>query len=258
MKPSLFAVANVTVRREVHHFLHQAPHQNRGVLDQGWNCRDHALLTALLVHWAGHPTALMHGKAMFLIGPRGGKAGFGIEQKPHSWGAIENMGLIDLSIKKEAHDGSAELKLPFEAVFANETLPRGRGEVRPLKDEATYQRMVAEGSNRPGVSWILYVLERGELLDQGHIVYSGRWINSSLTDELKSRYGDAECAYAALFLHLIELCAGNKQSFSGMERWKAWGRLMESAHDPVHEAISRVQARLPLSEAAPQGLARDA
>ena len=39
--------------REIHHFLWMEPFYNRGQLDQGWNCRDHALVTALVIAMRG-------------------------------------------------------------------------------------------------------------------------------------------------------------------------------------------------------------
>jgi hypothetical protein len=209
-------------------------------------------MTALIVHSQGVPAALMHGKAIFLVGPRGSKGGFGMEQNPHSWAAVEHRGIVDVSLKKEVLLEGTQIKFPFFAVAASETVPGGKGKVLLVRDESKYQQLIAEGSKRKGASMLIYFTIRGEELDRGHIIYSDRWINSTLTDDLRRRYGRANEAYAALLVHLIELFQGEVRSIADSERWAAWDTLMSRQNEALPKAVSLVQKRLPLPEAVAQ------
>jgi hypothetical protein len=243
-------MANGVIRRELNHFLHQSPRLYNMTMDYGWNCRDHALLTALLVHSQGKRTALMHGKTVFVLGPRGNRAPFALRQDIHTWTAVEDYGLVDLSIKPVASLAEHQVKFPFNCVVKNESVPSGKGKVLVVRDESGFQRLVDEGLAKQGASLLIYLHDRGEELDQGHIIYADRWINSPLTVELRSRFNSPNGAYAALLLHLVNLSEGNARSLANVNQWQAWERLMAGNGDRLPEALSRVQRLLPLLEPA--------
>ena len=220
-------------------------------MDYGWNCRDHALLTALLVHSQGKRAALMHGKTMFVLGPRGGRASIALGQDQHTWAAVEHYGLVDLSIKPSVSLAGHQFKFPFNCVLKNDSVPSCKGKVLVVRDESEFQRLVDEGTAKQGASLIIYLHDRGEEIDQGHIIYADRWIDSPLTDELRTRFNSPSEAYAALLLHLMDLSEGNARSLANMDQWQAWDRLMAGNGDRIPTALSRVQGRLPLPEPAP-------
>jgi hypothetical protein len=245
-----FSMASGVIRRELNHFLHQAPHLNNMTMDYGWNCRDHALLTALMVHSQGKRTALMHGKTVFVLGPRGNRAPFALRQDAHTWTAVEGYGLVDLSIKPAVSLAGHQVKFPFNCVVKNDSVPSGKGRLHVVRDESEFQRLVDEGLAKQGASLLIYLHDRGEELDQGHIIYADRWINSPLTDELRTRFNSPNEAYAALLLHLLNLSEGNARSLAIVDQWQAWERLMAGNGDRLLTALSRVQRRLPLLEPA--------
>jgi hypothetical protein len=84
---------------EIHHLLWQAPFNNKGAMDAGWNCRDHALIVALLLRNFGIPSFVCFGKMMLVTGPNGNERSLGDSVNPHSWNFIQEADWLDVSVR---------------------------------------------------------------------------------------------------------------------------------------------------------------
>jgi hypothetical protein len=91
--------------RELHHLLWIEPQFNRGQRDEGWNCRDHALIVAGVAQLLGFRAALCFGHVAFVQGPRGNAKPLWFNVSPHAWVAVESAGHYDLSVRLRSVDG---------------------------------------------------------------------------------------------------------------------------------------------------------
>lgn len=227
--------------RELHHFLWQDPHVNRGVLDQGWNCRDHAWVTAILAKAAGQQPYVFHGRASFVAKRTASAAGLVVQQATHSWVGVEDVGAIDLSIKPQVLVDGELMKLPITHLFANRLLPAGKAGFGQVRDDATYLRQI-DGAQTANKSVAIYLLSEGESLAPQMLAQSAAWINSPLTDRLKSRYPDASAVYCSFALHMMDFITGRTRTLTDVSTDAAWDRVATAAES----ALSRVQALLAL------------
>ena len=104
---------------ELHHLLWTEPLVTNGGLDEGWNCRDHAWTTAVLIKAAGHIPVVFHGEATFIGGRKAQERGIIIEQKPHTWCGVGGLGCIDVSIRGTGVSDGEPFRIPINCIFAN-------------------------------------------------------------------------------------------------------------------------------------------
>lgn len=218
--------------REVHHFLWVGPSVHGATTDAGWNCRDHAWVTALLAHTLGHKSVFLHGEACFAVGPNGRSESTSIQQRPHSWVALDKVGAIDLSIKPENRVSGSDFRLPISCIFANAWMPRARGQAFFLEDAVVFARAAEDLPQRHNRISAVYLVNEAEDLHAGHLTRAAGWIGSPLTLYLDSRYGNPSDLYAALLLHLRAFLDGDAQSLTGLpfdEAWRWLARVREGA-----------------------------
>lgn len=211
--------------RELHHFLWIEPSLSGKVLDAGWNCRDHAWLTALMVQSLGHKPLLFHGEAFFVKGANGKSGSVSYTQQPHSWIAVEGVGAVDLSVKPEFSISGDDFRIPVTCIFANECLPRGRSTAYFFDDPGVFAQAVRELPNRRNQASAVYLKHEAEHLHDGHLARAAGWIGSPLTQRLDSRYGNPSDLYAALLLHIRSFLVGSVPSLAGLPFDEAWGQL---------------------------------
>ncbi len=224
----LRALTSERFLRELHHLLWIEPHVNRGVLDQGWNCRDHAWVAALLMHAAGRTPLLFHGRATF-IGRRTSEVrGVLVQQHPHSWAGAENLGNVDLSTRATvAIDGEA-FRLPIACVFANKWVPHDRGEVYVVRNAPRYARAI-NGLMQANKTAAIYLLESGESLSPGLLAHADAWINSPLTDRLSAVAANVSGLYCSILMHLLHFLTDDVQSLRLQSQVEAWTSLSRDA-----------------------------
>src|SRR5688500_7447143 len=97
MGPAAFRIAmrDVLLRRELNTALWIEPLVNRGAFDAGWNCRDHAWVTALLACCTGLPGIVFRGGATFIS--KYGGVSMAVAVPNHAWAAVDRVGYVDLS-----------------------------------------------------------------------------------------------------------------------------------------------------------------
>jgi hypothetical protein len=226
--------------RELHHFLWIGPSVHGATTDAGWSCRDHAWITALLARSLGHKPILLHGEALFVVGPNGRSESVSIRQRPHSWIAMEEVGAIDLSVKPQSRVSGSDFRLPITCVFANAWIPRARGKVAFIEDAAVFARAAEELPQRRNQASAVYLINEAEDFHAGHLTRAAGWIGSPLTLYLDSLYGNPSDLYAALLLHLRAFLDGDAQSLTGLpfeEAWRWLARVREGAIDRASRRI---------------------
>lgn len=222
--------------REIHHLLWCEPSLADTTVDAGWNCRDHAWVTALLARSLGHDAVLVHGEAHFIMGPSGRAEGVSCFQRPHSWLAIEGVGAIDLSTKSSFQVDTDRIRVPISCIFADEWLPRDRGRTYFFADATAYARAVDGLPRRRNHVAAVYLNHEAEELHGGLLTRAAGWIGSPLTQRLDDVYGNPSDLYAALLLHLHGFLAAGASSLAGLPFEEAWGRLAKTRSGAIERA----------------------
>lgn len=223
--------------REIHQFLWTGPSVHGEATDAGWNCRDHAWITAFLARSLGYNPALLHGEALFVSGPTGRSESVSVHQRPHSWIVIEEAGAIDLSIKPGHRVSGGDFRIPITGIFANAWIPRARGGTACfLDDAAEFERAVEELPRRRNRLSAVYLANEAEHLHAGHLSRAAGWIRSPLAVHLGSVYGDPSDLYAALLSHLRAFLEGSAPGLSGLRFEEAWGRIAGARQGAIGRA----------------------
>jgi hypothetical protein len=243
---------------ELHHLLWVDPSFAGATVDAGWNCRDHAWLTALLVRSLGHNPLLFHGEAHFIKGPNGTSSSHSYYQRPHTWIAVENVGAIDLSIKPEFSIFGDDYRLPITCVFANEWIPRGKSKASFLDDALAFARAMEELPRRRNQVSAIYLTQDAEQLHAGHLTFAAGWIGSPLTKRLDAIYGNPSDVYAALLLHMRSFLNGDVPGLSALSFEDAWSRLAVTRSGAIARARQLMEVTAghgwsPLAQAEPSG-----
>ena len=220
---STFALDTLSSKRflrELRHFLWMEPHLNNGVLDQGWNCRDHSWVAAHLIKAAGHEPYLFRGAATYVC--RKGK--LAVEQRTHSWVGIEELGCFDFSIKPTTSFSGKTVALPFNLLFSNRLIPANGRSCEIVRRNNVYLSQVRSALKQKRNAGI-YFLESGSGIGTESILLAAEWINSPLTDKPRRWFARPTNLYAALVIHLLSFVSGDSSSMAEMSQHEAWSEL---------------------------------
>jgi hypothetical protein len=91
-KNDIDKLTTTTFLDEIHHLLWIEPGDNRGTWDEGWNCRDHALLSCIVCQLLKMTASVIYGEAMFVQGPTGDAPPVGLHQQTHAWLGLDGLG----------------------------------------------------------------------------------------------------------------------------------------------------------------------
>lgn len=233
--------------REIHHFLWIDPTISGDMVDAGWNCRDHAWLTALLAQSLGYKPALFHGEAFFVKAQTKRSGGLSYYQRPHSWVVVEGVGAIDLSIKPDFSSAGDNFRIPIECIFADACIPRGKGKAFFFDQAGVFARAAEDPGQLCNQDAAVYLIKEAEQFYSGHLQYAAGWIGSPLTVLLDSAYGNPSALYAALLMHIRAFLEGRVPSLTGLPREEAWRRLADTSEG----AIDRTRQCIGLMETLP-------
>src|SRR5262245_59413184 len=103
VKGALLKLSTPEFLDELHHLLWTEPHENRGQWDEGWSCRNHALIAGAVVSVVHGRCAIVYGEATFVHGPVGDCPPIGMSVKPHAWLGVDGAGYFDLSLNIARH-----------------------------------------------------------------------------------------------------------------------------------------------------------
>jgi hypothetical protein len=221
-------------KNEINHLLHTQAHMGSdGELDPGWNCRDHALVLAMLLKRGGIYPRIANGKCMFVQGPYLKNASFQIGQEDyqkigHNWVVDQQFGIIDVSPQLELK--RHRFRAPFNGIYGGVWLPSGKERVKVVvcHDSPTYEQEIDKANQLNGLSTAVYLLmDEMEVSDQ-LIESPFKFLRSPLSAEVKKRFGTD--FYRAVASHLHGFTLAKRNSLAGLEKLKAWGSLVDGFH----------------------------
>jgi len=218
-------------KKEINHLLYSNSFTaSDGQFDAGWNCRDHALVMALMLKGGDHYPKVASGRCMFVQGPVSGNAAFRIGQEDdydggHNWLVHSKFGLIDVSPalqSKEHH-----FREPFNGIFNRVWLPQGKGRTSVVlcHDLPDYVSQIEKASRAMAHSTAVYLHLDDQEVNEKLIKSPFKFLNSRLSTEIKSRFGPDFYLAVAKYLH--DFVLGRKGSLVSMGRVKAWGTVVD-------------------------------
>lgn len=240
IKNRLLPLTSADFLRELHHLLWIEPTINKGQRDEGWNCRDHALISGCIAQLLQRtPATVCHGRAFFVQGPTHNVPPVGLAADPHSWIAIEGVGCIDLSPRLSTCRVEHWTEWQCPGLFLNRCLPLGSAEARIARTYVDYENQVALATNRSTSKTMVYYPQEYEPITRGCIENSIQWSNSLLTDWLADRYGESEPLHARAALYLLDFVNSEVPALSHLSREEAWDTIARRPGNAVNRLASR-------------------
>ena len=218
-------------KKEINHLLYSTSFTgSEGEFDAGWNCRDHALVMALMLKSGDTYPKVASGKCMFVQGPYAGNPAFRIGQEDyyksgHSWLVHAKFGLIDVSpfLQSKEH----RFRVSFNGIFNRVWLPQGKERVSVVvcQDLPGYVGEIEKANHAMHHSTAVYLhLDDAEV--SGKLIESPfKFLNSRFSTEIKSRFGSD--FYPAVAKHLHDFVLGKTDSLVSQGRIKAWGTVVD-------------------------------
>ncbi|MGB5485869.1 MAG: hypothetical protein WBN06_00580 [Lysobacterales bacterium] len=218
-------------KKEINHLLYSKSYTGSdGEFDAGWNCRDHALVMALMLKSGDTYPKIANGKCMFVQGPYSGNAAFGIGQEiqytsGHNWVVHSRFGLIDVSPSLEA--SHHRFRASFDGIFNRVWLPQGkeRTKVVVCDEPHDYEQEISKASKAYGHSTAVYMHLNDLEVTEKLIESPFKFLNSRFSTEIKKRFGSD--FYPAVAKHLHHYMIGERNSLLSVGHLKAWGTVVD-------------------------------
>jgi hypothetical protein len=225
---------------ELHHLFWLAPHVNHGKRDDGWNCRDHALVFAAVAQLRGARASAVSGIVMFVQGSTEGTRPVGRRVEPHAWVIVESVGTFDVSVRLAHFKDLPEWKdWQVSGLLGSAFHPRNRVSYMMTADEVAFETCVNAATHQEDGRFAFYLRKRVEPLTADMIKRSYSWCNSPLTDRLRNISKGRRDLYAKAILHLSELVDGSGDSVTKLAQMKAWKRIAERPGNAIEEVCGR-------------------
>lgn len=225
---------------ELHHLLWMEPHVNRGIQDDGWNCRDHALVVAGIVQMLGFTAASILGKATFIHGRKGEVAGMGREVKTHAWVGVDKAGFYYLSVRLSEFTEFPEWgDWKTVGLAGQDFIPAGRVEFRMARSETHFENLVNAATHLEDINTTVYFCETFADLAADDIASGLSRCNSPLTDKLRASFGERQDLHAKAIVHLVDYMNGKTPSITNLPQMDAWAALAARPGDAVFRVCSR-------------------
>lgn len=220
------------LRHELNHLLWIQPFVNRGTLDYGWSCRDHAFVAGIVAQLLGLTVELVHGEALFVRGATDDASGIGLHQKAHSWLAIDGDGLMDISVRVSV-PGTGWPAPAIEYVASNQCRPGGNLLIAGTRD--AFESALLAAPSLQG-EHAIYRADRTAIIDQQLANNAFAVIHSPLTVSLSKNFPSS--LYAKLAVHAYDLLCGRAESLTAHPQDYAWKKIARLPDD----AIARLAA----------------
>jgi hypothetical protein len=236
------AISSESFRREINHILWLSPITNKGKLDAGWSCREHALFLGVLSMLHGIPSYAIHGKATFVVGPHTGRPPVGISQDRHTWVRIEGVGSCDLSVRLDKFSGTATwTDWPSSYLLGSKFLPPDTTHFVAVSDENRYEQMIALSTHSESTKSAVYLQLHAERIGLEHVENMRKWCNSPLTDRLKTAFPARTDVYAKAVLHLEDFLQGRGSSVAELHQMNAWAQILKRPGNARTELLDRLK-----------------
>lgn len=226
---------------EIHTFLWMKPLTNKGIIDAGWNCRDHALVLGALFAAQGRSPVIAHGRNMLVCGPSKGNPPIGIGQElgygaGHTWLDVE--GITDISIKPP--NAPQTKKLMAITILAGVCrTPVGLKVINCLS-EADYQNAIGVGSHEKDQLRVVYLEQKREPFTFSILQNPFPWVYSPLSERLRQEYPPG--IYANLVMHLLTRLERGGRSLADRSLASAWKAVAKRGDVDTQELAERIAA----------------
>jgi hypothetical protein len=226
--------------RELHHLLRVEPHFNNGLYDEGWNCRDHALIVAGIVHMLGLTGSMLFGRAAFVQGPHADAPPVARDVQTHAWVGVDRAGVFDLSVQLAPHKRyPGWVDWGVRGLFGHGFLPAGRVDIVMPRHEAEFENCLAAATHRANRRTAIYLgVEYTDLRAQ-HVANGLAVCNSPLTDRLRGAFGERGDLHARAIVHLCGLLRGEAATLANVGSMDAWAVLAERQGNAVFRVCAR-------------------
>ncbi len=228
-------------RSELHNLFWIEPLKNRGTLDRGWNCREHALVLGTLTALRGWTSHVVHGQAYYVLGPTAQEPPVGLEVGPHSWLVIDGRGSCDLSPHlahmpgtrawpeyKESYLFGGRFSPPKSTMFMS------TGSLEHW--QASYnQATLTEDGRFAG-----YLRMRIEPFSSELVTQARNWCDSPLTVRLRKRFPTRSDIYARAILHLDAFLEDKAESLTSLPQLAAWRQMAHGPGNATHKLLERL------------------
>jgi hypothetical protein len=222
---------------EIHHLLWTKKFKNKGKLDLGWHCRDHALILDALAKLLGHESIVHHGRLMMSTGPHKQDRPYGNEVEHHTWTFIEGLGLVDLSLRVPRDQFPTWRDWQISAVFGNKVIPQDGTSVFLLDTPQGYDRAVAISTHAASERRLIYHRIREEPFDLINLNQASGWVHSPLSDELEDNFRLGSTIYRGAIFHLHELLHGRRASLTTLSHYNAWKTIAEIPEETLSDLL---------------------
>jgi hypothetical protein len=211
---------------ELHGFLWTEPFANKGTPDDGWSCRDHAVVVGHLLRTAGADVRIRHGRCMFVQGPGAdGAPPVGIGQEGasrvgHTWLAVAGLGDVDLSPRLQT------AQPPWVPVDSPGIVGSAWVAARATGFSVTthlreYEAAIGRATGATDQLQAVYLMEREEPYTDAVGRKGLAWANSRVSLRLLERGLPADL-YLRFAAHLAGVRAGDRRPLRGISHNKAW------------------------------------
>jgi hypothetical protein len=236
---------NIKIAKEIHTFLWAKPQINNGVYDGGWNCRDHAIVSAGLLLLEGKRVNLCEGKNMIVRGPIGDTPPVGYGQASersdgrHGWVSTGDGLVTDYSMSTPSPEQGKGWKGVLNPFIEDSVCSNNSGaEIILTHSQFEYDNEINKSTHLNNRLFVIYFLESASPPSLETFANPFIWINSPLSKKMKSRFSNG--IYIKIIMHLYDLSRGNTKSLSDKSRIAAWSCVNKRSGDE----LSRFQALL--------------
>jgi hypothetical protein len=217
------------------------PLDNRGAPDAGWSCREHAWALALLYQINGRPASVLNGsvKVVAHLGQRSER--LVLDVPIHSWTGVDGNGFFDFSLKPDLELPGNLGQLPLGRVIGSRMLPKVLGKALFVANPEEGD-IAVENANPSGRQTVL--VYKGDTIDSllpDYVTYAIDFINSPLTDRLKTRFDSSIYAKSVLFLN--DFLHGRRASIRDVSAEGRWQLIDREYHDAVTKVLELAQLR---------------
>lgn len=225
------------VLKEAHALLWSAPLMNNGILDAGWNCRDHAIVFIALLKILGKDAAIAHGKNMLVKGPGPNSHPMGYGQDSthghgHTWILASPDTIFDYSLRlPDAKLGKKWKGLKDPVVEAGVCRTVDNADVILTRSAQDYENEIAIGTRAQGSFRVVYLLVGTEIFRPEMLMDPFAWIDSPLSNKIVERY--TRDIYIKLVMHLHDLAKDRVRSIAHKSQTGAWNTIARRQTDDV-------------------------
>ena len=207
---------------EIHHLLWTKKFNNRGRRDEGWSCRDHSAIVALLLQLLGIPSNVCFGKLMMITGPIGTDRPYGLDVNPHRWNFVEETGHIDLSVRVPKNQFPTWDNWEIDAVVGSKVQSEPATKFLLATSERSYHDHIAPATHLRDNRVLIYKLEKSVPVRSIPMDNLVGWIESPLGCRLQGEFQSGPLIYMQALYHLWMFIQGERETLTIVCKNEAW------------------------------------